>query len=72
MTQYIVNARYTDHQNRSHYITETVDTADTITPHHLHINRNAMFFGGLNSDFYCLPVAKRENKIGRASCRERV
>ena len=28
MTQYIVNARYTDHQNRSHYITETVDTAD--------------------------------------------
>ncbi len=33
----------------------------TITPHHLHINRNAMFFGGLNSDFYCLPVAKREN-----------
>ena len=33
----------------------------TITPHHLHINRNAMFFGGLNSDFYCLPVAKREH-----------
>ena len=32
----------------------------TITPHHLHINRNAMFFGGLNSEFYCLPVAKRE------------
>ena len=32
----------------------------TITPHHLQINRNAMFFGGLNSDFYCLPVAKRE------------
>ncbi|MDP6193965.1 MAG: dihydroorotase [Prochlorococcus sp.] len=34
--------------------------AATITPHHLHINRNAMFFGGLRSDFYCLPVAKRE------------
>ena len=33
----------------------------TITPHHLHINTNAMFFGGLYSDFYCLPVAKREN-----------
>ena len=28
MTQYIVNARYTDHQNTSHYITENVDTAD--------------------------------------------
>ena len=34
--------------------------AATITPHHLHINRNAMFQGGLRSDFYCLPVAKRE------------
>ena len=35
--------------------------AATITPHHLHINRNAMFAGGLRSDFYCLPVAKRES-----------
>ncbi len=34
--------------------------AATITPHHLHINRNAMFLGGFRSDFYCLPVAKRE------------
>ncbi len=35
--------------------------AATITPHHLHINRNAIFAGGLRSDFYCLPVAKREH-----------
>ncbi len=34
--------------------------AATITPHHLQINRNAMFLGGLRSDFYCLPVIKRE------------
>ena len=34
--------------------------AATITPHHLHLNRNAMFLGGLRSDFYCLPVVKRE------------
>ncbi len=34
--------------------------AATITPHHLHINRNAMFAGGLRPDLYCLPVAKRE------------
>ena len=34
--------------------------AATITPHHLHINRNQMFQGGFRSDFYCLPVAKRE------------
>lgn len=32
----------------------------TITPHHLAINRNAMFAGGLRPHFYCLPVAKRE------------
>ena len=34
--------------------------AATITPHHLQINRNAMFQGGLRPHFYCLPVAKRE------------
>ena len=34
--------------------------AATITPHHLMINRNAMFRGGLRPHFYCLPVAKRE------------
>ena len=35
--------------------------AATITPHHLHINRNAMFLNGFRSDFYCLPVVKRES-----------
>lgn len=34
--------------------------AATITPHHLEINRNAMFAGGIHPHFYCLPVAKRE------------
>ncbi len=34
--------------------------AATITPHHLLINRNALFRGGLNPHHYCLPVAKRE------------
>jgi len=34
--------------------------AATITPHHLAINRNAMFDGGIRPHFYCLPVAKRE------------
>tara|TARA_Y100001970_G_scaffold292077_1_gene431819 strand:+ start:1212 stop:2273 length:1062 start_codon:yes stop_codon:yes gene_type:complete len=32
----------------------------TITPHHLHLNRNALFEGGLRSDYYCLPVVKSE------------
>jgi len=34
--------------------------AATITPHHLEINRNAMFEGGFRPHHYCLPVAKRE------------
>jgi len=34
--------------------------AATITPHHLHFNRNAMFAGGIRPHAYCLPVAKRE------------
>lgn len=34
--------------------------AATITPHHLMINRNAIFEGGLRPHAYCLPVAKRE------------
>jgi dihydroorotase len=34
--------------------------AATITPHHLSINRNAMFDGGIRPHFYCLPIAKRE------------
>ena len=34
--------------------------AATITPHHLMINRNALFDRGLRPHAYCLPVAKRE------------
>ena len=34
--------------------------AATVTPHHLIINRNALFAGGLRPHAYCLPVAKRE------------
>jgi len=36
------------------------NVAATVTPHHLVINRNAMFQGGLRPHAYCLPVAKRE------------
>ncbi|MFN5819157.1 MAG: dihydroorotase [Novosphingobium sp.] len=36
------------------------NVAATITPQHLHINRNAMFTGGIRPHMYCLPVAKRE------------
>jgi dihydroorotase len=44
---------------------EFVDEGDdalaaTITPQHLHINRNAILVGGIRPHMYCLPVAKRE------------
>lgn len=34
--------------------------AATITAHHLLMNRNALFLGGLRPHHYCLPVLKRE------------
>jgi dihydroorotase len=36
------------------------NVAATITPHHLVINRNALFAGGVRPHMFCLPVAKRE------------
>ena len=43
------------------FVAASGDTvAATITPHHLQINRNAMFAGGIRPHAYCLPVAKRE------------
>lgn len=39
---------------------ESERVAATITAHHLLMNRNAMFKGGLHPHHYCLPVLKRE------------
>ncbi len=36
------------------------NVAGTLTAHHLLLNRNALFAGGLNPHHYCLPVLKRE------------
>jgi len=36
------------------------NVAATITVHHMIINRNAMFAGGIRPHFYCLPIPKRE------------
>jgi dihydroorotase len=35
--------------------------AATITAHHLVVNRNAIFAGGIRPHLYCLPIAKREH-----------
>jgi dihydroorotase len=43
------------------FVESAPDTvAATITAHHLLLNRNAMFRGGLQPHAYCLPVLKRE------------
>ncbi len=34
--------------------------AASITPHHLALNRNALFVGGIRPHNYCLPILKRE------------
>jgi dihydroorotase len=49
-------------QNAVDYV-RSVDTglAATITPHHLMINRNHLFAGGIRPHYYCLPIAKREH-----------
>jgi dihydroorotase len=36
------------------------NVAATITAHHLLLNRNALFEGGLRPHYYCLPILKRE------------
>ena len=36
------------------------NVAATITPHHLLLNRNALFQGGIRPHHYCLPILKRE------------
>lgn len=36
------------------------NVAATITAHHLLMNRNALFLGGIRPHHYCLPVLKRE------------
>jgi dihydroorotase len=36
------------------------NVAGTLTAHHLLLNRNAIFAGGIRPHHYCLPVLKRE------------
>jgi len=44
-----------------HYVEVTgPNIAATVTAHHLLLNRNALFLGGIRPHHYCLPVLKRE------------
>jgi dihydroorotase len=43
------------------------NVAATITAHHLLMNRNALFMGGIRPHHYCLPVLKREEHRERTA-----
>ena len=48
-------------KDASVYIKEgNENLAASITPHHLTLNRNAIFVGGIRPHNYCLPILKRE------------
>jgi dihydroorotase len=55
---------------REHHKQSPGQLAATITAHHLIINRNHIFNGGIRPHQYCLPIAKRE--LHRLALREAV
>ena len=57
----IVLEHITTEQGANFVLESDINVAATITPHHLIINRNAIFKGGIRPHFYCLPIAKREH-----------
>jgi dihydroorotase len=56
----IVLEHITTRQAAEYVADAPATVAATITPQHLHLNRNALFQGGLRPHAYCLPVVKRE------------
>ena len=53
--EHITTTEATDYINNGNK-----NLAATITPHHLALNRNAIFVGGIRPHNYCLPILKRE------------
>jgi dihydroorotase len=56
----IVVEHITTHEAAAFVERAPENVAATITVHHLLLNRNAIFSGGLRPHHYCLPVLKRE------------
>jgi dihydroorotase len=56
----IVVEHITTHEAAAFVERATANVAATITAHHLLMNRNAIFAGGIRPHHYCLPVLKRE------------
>ena len=56
----IVVEHLTTHEAVAFVERAPANVAGTITAHHLLMNRNSLFAGGINPHHYCLPVLKRE------------
>ena len=56
----IVFEHITTKQAAEFVLQSSANVAATITAHHLLLNRNDMFKGGINPHHYCLPILKRE------------
>ncbi|HUP97431.1 MAG TPA: dihydroorotase [Usitatibacter sp.] len=56
----IVVEHITTHEAAAFVERAPANVAATITAHHLLMNRNSIFSGGINPHHYCLPVLKRE------------
>ena len=56
----IVAEHITTHEAAAFVERAPENVAATITAHHLLMNRNALFTGGIRPHHYCLPVLKRE------------
>ncbi len=57
----VVMEHVTTKEGVDYVMANNADLAATITTHHLIINRNAIFAGGIRPHYYCLPIAKREH-----------
>jgi len=56
----VVVEHITTHEAAAFVERASENVAATITAHHLLMNRNALFSGGMRPHHYCLPVLKRE------------
>ncbi len=57
----VVMEHVTTSDGISYVQSEEGNIAATITTHHLMINRNHIFAGGIRPHYYCLPIAKRQS-----------
>jgi len=57
----VIMEHVTTEEGVNYVKSEQTDLAATLTTHHLMINRNHIFKGGIRPHYYCLPIAKREH-----------